>query len=171
MRGLGIIACIVAGMLASTALAVPHTATLLGLPELPKTDACTPQNLSGLWRLQRVFELPTGTTLQQVEINPQQYLRFHANGTFSKVEGGTLYSALADYTNTASRQPDAGTLQYVLGQKGMIYFYRKSIAYDALHCTIAAENKEPFHKDDLLLQLTGAPNQKLLKIYRRTAFQ
>lgn len=153
---------------------LPGAPAQAALP-LPQGRACVAEDMKGLFKLHRVLEDPQGTALQQFNTAPHQYVFFRENQTFAQVAGSRIYTEPAPLDADLRQAFKQDVRQYVLDEKGTLYFYRGTEATDASYCVIAQGAEELYGKGDLVLvQIKpasgSAPKSEVIKIYSAMSF-
>ena len=125
------------------------------------------QSLMGTWRLIRVYEVPKGTQSAALAASPVQFIRFRPDTTFSSYNAGTVELSFANLSELIDK-PSRNVEQYLVQDKGMVYFYRDSVAVDTQACFIVASRLGEFNAGEMLMMPpAGQYSGRLIKVYTR----
>lgn len=160
----------------AAALAVPvapaptATPSFDGFPNLPPSEPCTQKAVQRYWRLQKVYEVPQGAHTRDFVAQPLQYIHFDKDATYRTLKMEKRLGGRKAFYNRFTRKAGDPLQQYVLHEKGFVYFYNEGNVIDTQACFIVAEKLGNFKKGQMLLMppapAAGQPvTSRLLKQY------
>lgn len=128
-------------------------------PALPPSESCEPKDLKGLFKLNAVFEEPQAAETMGFQTNPNQYILFHPNTLFMRINVGDEILAPKEVYNKMVEHTE-NNMQYVLQDNGFVYFYLDRVAVDVKACFVVVKDQSPFKAGQVLLlppkgQITG----------------
>ncbi|MFW0776600.1 MAG: hypothetical protein ACN2B6_02650 [Rickettsiales bacterium] len=140
-----------------------------GFPDLPPSRPCTQKELQRYWHLQKVYEVPQGTYTRDFTARPHQYIHFGKDTTYRMVKMEKRVGRKAFYKQFARKAGDP-LQQYVVHDKGFVYFYNEGNVIDTQACFIVAEASGDFKKGFMLLMPPAPPagqpvTQRVLRLY------
>lgn len=111
----------------------------LTFPQLPPSRKCAKQDITGVWRLRQVYELPVGNAALSWARQPFQYLFFRPNDTYGQYIGRAPLS-IKDAPAKITQQKTP-LMQYLL-KDGFLYFYQAGVATDTQACFIVTAHRQ-----------------------------
>lgn len=146
-------------------IAKPATTPAQPFPKLPVSNACTPQDIKGLWQLGNVFEMPAGAETASFAASRFQYVYFQDNSLYGRYNASQAMPA--DQVRQQITTHAAGLMQYVV-QNGFVYFYQNQALKDTQACFIVANANENFSVGQMILMPPkGQIQGRLVKTYTR----
>lgn len=136
-------------------------------PTLPPSRRCTRQDILGIWKLLQVYEQPVDGEMSAFQKSPVQYLTFDDDDTFSHYSAGRSDLSIQGLRDAVKLQKK-DLLQYVMGDQGMVYFYKNSVATDTQVCFIVANHLGNFLLGQMLMMPPeGQVQGRLVKVYTK----
>lgn len=138
-------------------------------PTLPPSRPCARQDIDGLWRLNNVYESPQGVESSTFTSQPHQYLLFLRDDTYRTYRTSWPEKSDAVVMRQLELEEPDHLEQFVVGENGLVYFYRDSVAIDTQVCFIVANQRAPFTVGQMLLMPPeGQSSVRLVKAYDRS---
>ncbi len=147
---------------ASPVAAAPQAAYF---PVLPPSRPCAKKHMVGVWKLRQIYENPAGNETSAFAAQPSQYLYFNWDDTYKQYKSSTAVDDDAA-ANQMLNNPSEGLLQYVINDKGIVFFYKNSVSTDSLACFIVANATEQFAAGQLLMMPPmGQSAARMVRVY------
>lgn len=141
--------------------------TQAAFPALPPADPCSDLSIRGTWKMVAVYEVPLGAQTDMFNKYPMQYIRFGEDTTYGEYNAQNMemdFQTANSFIARSVKEPQ----QYLVRDKGMVYFYRNSVAVDTQACFIVAKDKNGFYSGEMLLMPPeGQYSGRLVKVYAR----
>jgi hypothetical protein len=147
------------------------TSSLDVFPKLPQSKFCDKNSLLGVWKLLMVYEVPSGKEIALYMNRPLQYAMFEPDSRYGEYISSLRAISANGVRNVAFAQKS--NQQYVIGDSGVIFFYKNSLPTDSLVCFIVARNEEPFETGQMLLMPPekAAKNGRMVKVYQKVSLE
>lgn len=148
------------------------TSSLDIFPKLPPSSLCTKEKLLGTWKLLMVYEVPSGREMKTYSDYPLQYYVFRDDSRYGEYIGPLQALTLAE-VQRISIDAQTNTRQFVISDKGMLFFYNNRLAVDSLACFIVEGASPPFRIGQMLLMPPekAAAKGRMVKVYQRMAIE
>lgn len=154
----------------ATAIPAIPAQTQSSFPVLPPSAPCKPEQVHGLWRLNAVFEEPAGVMISDFTAMPFQYLHLSKDTTYRYLKAAERVNGRKVFFDKFIRREGDPLQQYVVHEKGFIYFYNAGNVVDTQACFIVASESGRFLKGSMLLMPPAPtdgkpPSVRLVKLY------
>lgn len=148
------------------------TSSLDVFPKLPPSSLCAKEKLLGTWKLLMVYEVPSGREMKTYMNSPLQYYVFTPDNRYGEYVG-PLQALTLQEVKTLAIDMKSENRQFVVNDKGMLFFYTNRLAVDSLACFIVEGAIAPFRTGQLLLMPPekSARGGRMLKVYQRVAVE
>lgn len=134
----------------------------------PRVTLCLPNDVRGLWKLRRVFETPEGAWSEDFRRYPHQYRQFAPQGGLYRETKGDRRYARREGLVRGLEEATRNTMQYVVGEKGAVYFYKDGKHASTMYCGIVREDKPPYYMNEMVLTpASGNNTTSIYLLYRR----
>ena len=151
------------------AYANPNQPATHALPPLalPPSNPCKATDLPGVWKLENVYESPSGKEAASFAASPSQYIYFEDNNVFGKYNAPAGNMKPEDIRDQIV-QHASGLQQYLMQDKEFIFFYQDRVASGTQACFIVETAQSPFAKGQLILMPPkGTVSGRLVKWYSK----
>jgi hypothetical protein len=122
--------------------------------------------VEGLWRLIQVFEKPEGAWTEDSQQYPWQVRYFGDDSLYGEYKGAERVRDRAHLLKLLRASAIQNEQQYVLGDEGLIYFYKNGNATLTMYCGIVQNTREPYRAGDMVLTFAKARATQLFLLYR-----
>lgn len=149
--------------------------TQTAFPALPPARPCKLDDVQNkIWKLLKIYQSPYGAEAVEFDAAPWVYIGFGGpgdyNGLYKIVKPTRRYPAREFWPLFTPNEGDP-LQQYVVHDKGFIYFYNSGNVVDTQACFIVANDSGPFKQGQMLMMppapADGAkPSVRLVKQYQ-----
>ena len=141
------------------------------IPPLPVSAPCKQPDIEGLWKLMHVYEDPAGAETTNYAQTSEQFMLFRPNGIYGRYNDSRALLAPKFIIEQINKYSST-LLQYLVQDKGIVYFYQDKVANDLQACFIVTKTDSLFKEGDMLMmppkgQIQGRLVKHFTKIWSR----
>lgn len=133
----------------------------------PRILLCKLSDITGLWRMENLYELPAGEESKKFKDTPERYLELAATAAYRGVSGAQKFGNYKDLKTAMEQAMGADNWQYVLDDKGVLYVYKNRAISTMFYCGIAMENRGGYNTGDMILTPTTPGGAQIYRHYRK----
>lgn len=123
-----------------------------------------PADVLGIWQLSDLYEEPAGELTSAKIARPYQYMRFKKNGVYELSYRTTPF---ADNTQaTAGLAADKNVWQYIIGEQGLIYFYKNQIFSHSTYCGKVTKGTKNYPLGGIILTPSDAAGKQVYQTFQ-----
>jgi len=140
-------------------------------PALPPARPCKPRDVKKkTWKLMKIYQEPVGTEQTEFDASPWSYTQFTEDNTYKIIKPAKRLPRAVFWREFERKEGDP-LQQYLVHEKGFIYFYNSGNVVDTQACFIVTSDRGDFKKNDMLLMPPAPsdnkpPAMRMVKDYR-----